>query len=66
MTSDDLKNYRAPRRPWRRILAAAVVLAALTFVGPADFASELDAEAEAKVLRPARAAQITQERKATR
>lgn len=64
----DVKNYRAPRGPWRLILWAAIAVAFLTFVGPTDFAAELDVEAEAKILRSARAATIhtTQERKATR
>ena len=47
----ELKNYRAPRNPWPWILTGAVIVAALTFVGPADFASELAMEAEAKILR---------------
>ena len=56
---EDLKNYRAPRNPWRRILGAALVAAAIAIIGPADFAAELAAEAEAKALRPLLAARIT-------
>ncbi len=63
---NDLKNYRAPRSPWPWILGAALVVAVPTFVGPTDFAAELAAEADAKVLRPVLAIQITKDRKVQR
>lgn len=69
----DLNGYRAPRSPWPWIIGAAIAFAALTFVGPADFAAELEVEAEAKVLRAELAkafrappSQINQERKVPR
>lgn len=47
----DLKRYRAPRNPWPWIIAAAVVIAYLTHVGPSEYADALSIEAENKVLR---------------
>ena len=51
----DLKNYRAPRRPWRWIAWAALTVAVTAVVGPIDYASQLDIEAAHKVARAARA-----------
>ena len=47
----DLKNFRAPR-PWMRwFLAGALAVAAVSVMGPMDFASQLELEAENKLLR---------------
>ena len=48
---DDLKNYRVPRSPWPWIVAVAALVSFLTYVGPAHFADDLEAEAELKMLR---------------
>ena len=49
----DIKNYRAPRRPWRWIAWAALAVAFATVIGPIDYASQLDIEAAHKVARAA-------------
>ena len=49
--TDDLKNYRAPRRPWPWILGAGLIVAMTCVVGPMDFADRLAMDAEIKVMR---------------
>lgn len=47
----DMKNYRAPSRPWRWIIGAALTVAFTCIVGPMDFADRLQIQAENKLMR---------------
>ena len=56
--TDDLKHYRALRRPWLWIVGAAFAVAVLTYIGPVQCADDLATEAELKVQRAELAAQV--------
>ena len=48
---DELKNYRAPRSHWVAIMAVVALVGHLGIVGPIHYASDIEVEAELKVLR---------------